>query len=425
MSLSSTRRLPIPLLIAVVSIACGKKGPPLPPLLRIPAPVEASATRLDDQVYVRLKVPTANADGTTPADIARVEVYAITADRAPLPGDDVDRLRRRSTLVASHDVRRPVPPPPQTEPGQPPPPPLPLPPGVEQGAELVVREQLTPDMVNPVALGDAVTDANRRSGADRPPGPLMAGSEPPSPTRYYYVVGASARGRYGPTGPFLAVPLGPTSGAPGPPEFSYNETTLTLTWRASSDARGVPPPTEAGTLPSKPIVAGPEPTAYHVYEVRRNETPAMPVPLTSSPLFAVSFATPVGAFGAERCFYVRPVDIVNGVHVNGPASAASCVTPKDTFPPAPPTSLAAVASEGAIHLIWEPSPSGDVAGYLVLRSRLPDDTLQPASGQPIPGTTFIDEGIRPGASYAYVVVAVDKAGNRSEGSNREEVTARQ
>ncbi len=133
----------------------------------------------------------------------------------------------------------------------------------------------------------------------------------------------------------------------------------------------------------------------------------------------------MGALGTERCFYVRSVDIIGGLHVRGPASPTACVTLKDTFPPKPPSGLAAVAAEAAIHLIWEPSPSADVAGYLVLRSRVPDDTLQPAMEAPIAGTTFIDKGVRPGVSYAYVVVAVDKAGNRSEPSNREEATARQ
>ena len=132
---------------------------------------------------------------------------------------------------------------------------------------------------------------------------------------------------------------------------------------------------------------------------------------------------PLTGFGTERCFLVRPVDIVNGFHVRGPASPVTCVTPADTFPPSPPKSLAGVANADGINLIWDPSDTADVAGYLVLRSRLPDATLAPAMEAPISDTHFTDRGVRPGVTYAYVVVAVDKAGNRSDHSNRIEETA--
>jgi hypothetical protein len=61
----------------------------------------------------------------------------------------------------------------------------------------------------------------------------------------------------------------------------------------------------------------------------------------------------------------------------------------------------------------------------VLRSRLPDATLAPVTDAPISATNFVDRAVRPGVSYAYVVVAVDNAGNRSNHSNRIEETARQ
>ena len=64
---------------------------------------------------------------------------------------------------------------------------------------------------------------------------------------------------------------------------------------------------------------------------------------------------------------MRPVDTVIGTVYMGRASAPACVTPADTFPPAPPKQLAAIAGAGVINLIWEPNSEADLAGYIVLR----------------------------------------------------------
>ena len=49
---------------ALASVACGKKGPPLPPLVRLPAPPDLHANRRGSTVELALVVPGANADGT-------------------------------------------------------------------------------------------------------------------------------------------------------------------------------------------------------------------------------------------------------------------------------------------------------------------------------------------------------------------------
>jgi hypothetical protein len=417
------------LLFTLALAGCGKKGAPLPPLLRIPAAVgEAAAMRVGDDVFVRFRVPAANADDQRPADISRVEVYAITLNRAPTSEDDPEQLRKHSTLVATQQVRLPPPPLPPPKPGEPEPPALPLGPGIDQGAEMVVRDTLTPE------AGVAVTfprDSIRQADADHVdagPGPLVAPIDSEQPIRYYYAVGISPRGRYGLVQSFLAVPFGRTSSPPPAPDVTYDEKTITIRWQPAPDARGVAPPASPDVLPSRSLVATAPPTTYDVYDISRtaatNQTPVMPAALTPAPVAALQVTAPVAGFGSERCFVVRPVDIIAGLHVRGPASPPRCVTLKDTFPPAPPRRLEAVATAEAINLIWDPSESEDVAGYLVLRSRLPDATLTPAMEAPIPRTAFEDRGVRAGVTYGYVVVAVDKAGNRSQPSNRIEETVR-
>ena len=108
----------------------------------------------------------------------------------------------------------------------------------------------------------------------------------------------------------------------------------------------------------------------------------------------------------------------------GPASARTCSMLADTFAPAAPRSLAAIAGSGSINLIWDANTEADIAGYLVLRAEAPSDTLQPVTKEPVATATYRDETVRAGVRYAYAVVAVDRAGNRSPESNRTEETAR-
>ena len=101
-----------------------------------------------------------------------------------------------------------------------------------------------------------------------------------------------------------------------------------------------------------------------------------------------------------------------------------CVTPKDTFPPAPPKGLTAVGGAGAVNLIWDANTESDLAGYLVLRAEAPGDTLQPLTPQPIRETRYTDTTVKAGITYVYAVIAVDKSANQSAASNRVQETAR-
>ena len=137
------------------AVACGKEGPPLPPLVRIPAaPEELSAERRGGSVGVRLVVPSANTDGTRPADIERVDIYAVTGPAAPTD----DQLVKQATRVGSVDVKAPRDPDATVDADEP----VsdvdaPEGPGVDQGASASFTEQLTSDAFKPVDLIRGVT----------------------------------------------------------------------------------------------------------------------------------------------------------------------------------------------------------------------------------------------------------------------------
>src|SRR5437870_1158866 len=178
-----------------VVIGCGKKGPPLPPLVKLPVPpADLVAERRGDTVDLQFTVPSTNTDGTRPANMSRAEVYAITARKTVPPLTD-EQLLKLGTRVGSVTVKAPKDPDVTAEADDPadevdPP----EGPGLDQGAIARVAESLTEDMLQPV---DLPKDSKRSKGqipSDDPPRPLLA----PSPTvlsRTYAALGASPRGR--------------------------------------------------------------------------------------------------------------------------------------------------------------------------------------------------------------------------------------
>src|SRR5262249_58657812 len=96
--------------------AAGRKAPPLPPLVKLPvAPGDFTAERRGDTVDLQFVVPNANTDGTRPANIQQVDVYAITA---PATVTD-EQILKYGTKVASVPVKAPRDPDDSAEPDDP------------------------------------------------------------------------------------------------------------------------------------------------------------------------------------------------------------------------------------------------------------------------------------------------------------------
>ena len=450
--------------LVILAAACGKKGPPLAPFARVPAVVgNVTAQRIGDDVFVSFPVPTTNVDGQQPVDIGSLEVYAITATKPP----ETDEHRKLATLVATLPVRPLLPAgiapdgPAIDADGKPRAadvPAIPAPPGIDRAVPAVVRESLSPDKRVPLELPVKTATPVAPIDEEVIDRPLIAPTASELPRRYYFVIGVSSRGRKAPASAPVAVPLDAASSAPAAPQVTFTETAMTVTWAPSADARAAAfaappapaPPPAAGNvspgtvtppvpvtpllppLPAKSLGFQSEATTYHLFEVPTVAAPedpfalAVPTPLTPQPMAVTEHVIKGVTFGAERCFIVRPVEQMAGAVVMGPASPRTCVTPADTFPPAAPKSLAAIAGEGVISLIWEPNTESDLAGYLVLRGDAPGDTLRAITPEPVLATTYRDSTARAGTRYVYVVVAVDRATpqNVSAQSNRVEETAR-
>jgi len=392
-------------------VACGKKGPPLPPLRPVPGPVtELAARRAGTEVRFTFKVPAQNVDASRPVSLDRVEVFAVTVGpEAEVPPNRTLLLPKY--LVATIPVR------PVEEEGQATPAPkpgAPVPatkedsrpaPGdlttfVEELNEARLKPQVLP---TPAPAAVAPTTTAVASAWAATVGRLK---EAPVATRVYVIRGVSRQGRPGQPSERVSVPVMEVLPPPTGVTVAVAESQVTLSWS---------PPAVAD-----PLAALGAPPVYNVYGG------TSPTPLNPSPLPLTTFDRAGATFGTEECFVVRTVVTRGNLSIESPASAPACVTATDTFPPTAPKGLSAVANLGAINLIWDANTESDLAGYIVLRGEVPGDKLQAITAAPIRETTYVDATAKPGTRYVYVIVAVDRAtpANTSPQSARVEETAR-
>lgn len=422
------------LVLLLVAAACGKRGAPLAPIRIVPGPVtDLTARRVGDQVQIQFKIPTENADQSAPPVISRVEIYAAPgpptvvapAPFALPPVPLTIPVNGVATLVASTpfllsritpvqlstpegtpaagaarpakgkppattavailtskhlrgqiEVRPPAiepagepaaEPPPQEKPAEPPSQETPADPRPEPGASVTFADPIAAERAGAAKSADAAI------------------------LRYVVVPVAKGR-RLGTPSPILELPLTTEIAPPTHLSFAYDATTLALAWEP------------AGPLQS-----------FRVYLTDRDGKEAAGPPLYPAPLAVPAFSLPA-EFGREACFVLRSVLVRGPASVESEAAGPICVTPVDTFPPPAPTGLSGLPTETRIQLLWNPVTAADLAGYLVLRG---EDGAAPVpiTTEVIPDASYTDANVRAGARYTYTVVAVDKAGNRSQPSN--------
>ncbi|MCY4602300.1 MAG: hypothetical protein OXF27_20555 [Acidobacteria bacterium] len=285
------------LMLAATLLACGIRGRPQAPLIIVPAVVsDLAAVRLGNEVHLQFTVPEANADGSRPPDISRVDIFAVTTlpeegGAAPV----LDEWLESADPIFTFDVVLPVEPEAGEEAES------------EEGAadddilspgeSVIVIEELTPDAVEPVQIeseeadedeDEELDEADAAADSEEPAlaGPLLSPPLPRVPRRTYIAVAASRRNRQSAAATAPPVPVQPPPDPPGRPVLTYTETSVTIEWSAPDTARlpvqapvaDAPPDVPAadsGTEESEPLETEPaetEPTETEPVETEPTET---------------------------------------------------------------------------------------------------------------------------------------------------------
>ena len=186
------------LFVTFVVAACGKKGPPLAPIVRIPAAVDKiQAQRVGSDAFITLTVPAKNIDSSIPVDIGRIEVYGYTGRRPP-PNT---RWVEFGELVATIPV---IPPPPPDAPPADATQPADLTKGALPGTSVTALDTLTPQKVVQGKVEEPATSERGR----KPVVPDVAATPDPDVLRRFYIaIGFSVRGRPGPGSTAAEFPL--------------------------------------------------------------------------------------------------------------------------------------------------------------------------------------------------------------------------
>jgi hypothetical protein len=121
------------------------------------------------------------------------------------------------------------------------------------------------------------------------------------------------------------------------------------------------------------------------------------------------------SFGQTYRYFVRTV-LESAPPVESEDSQSAEVSPRDTFPPRPPTGLAVIGGSGFIALSWEANRESDLGGYRVWRRLEGKGEFVLIAKLTAAESSFQDTRVEKNSRYEYAITALDTAGNESQKS---------
>jgi hypothetical protein len=153
---------------------------------------------------------------------------------------------------------------------------------------------------------------------------------------------------------------------------------------------------------SRPVFEG-----YNIYR-RSEENKARK--RNSTPLKKNIFEEKSFKFGTGYSFFIR-------TSFESADSIIIEVKPADIFPPKAPSALISIAGSKLISLSWESNKENDLAGYRIWRRLEGESDFSLLASELFLESNFNDTKLEKGQKYEYMVTAVDENGNKSERSS--------
>ena len=344
--------------------SCGTPGVPLPPSLELPKPVtDLRAVRKADKVYLSWSVPTQTTDGQTVRRLGPVQVCRAVGTVMKECGTPVGKVPGSSVPQPSSAQGKKAP-------------------GKSSNPTTKIKASYV-DTIAPELL------------KENPTGQIA-----------YAVSVLNEDGRSAGLSNQAQVPASPT--LPWPSGFQAQVTAdgIVLSWKESPAGQEVP-------------------QLRHIYRVYRreqgsdNSTAIGEIPVDASPQVQMIDH----GFEWERTYDYRAtvVTLISSAgkpqaEVEGDDTTEVKVFAHDSFPPAVPSGLEAVASGVGqppfVDLIWAPNTDADLAGYNIYRH---EESAPPVkiNSEVVKTPAFRDTTVVGGKKYFYSVSAVDLRGNES------------
>lgn len=355
--IGAAARATVAAVVLIAACACGKVGPPQPPIGRAPArPNQLAAVQVGPSVELRWLAPHLDLRAGRDSAVIRADVYRL-------------RQLRSAPLVTIPDE-------------------------FEAAADIIgfldydtLKEQLS--------SGDRLTFEDRLDLSQ--PAELAN-------TRFLYAVRyIDARNR-----PQLfsnIVALEPVPGIARPPtdlKVAQQQDQITITWSA-------PKENIDGSVPAQVI-------GYNIYRAKP-AAEQLGRPINDRLLTDTVYTDRNFLYLTPYVYVVRSVSQGPDQIVESSDSDRLEVTPRDTFAPAAPTNVTIASAGGVMSLFWPSNPAADgVVGYNIYRTEgeaSDASTWTRLTDKPVVRTTYRDDRVRLGSRYSYRITAVDRYGNES------------
>jgi hypothetical protein len=364
-SRTSGRKLWTPVARVVLSagllaaLACGKKGPPLAPLLKGPDRVSSLACKQQgEEVLLTAVLPDKNQDGGPLAAIQEVRIFRLEGGLGQ--GLTSGRTAQRTAIRQFN------------------------------------RESKRIAALSGEALGKAM--AGRRV-AYTDPHPLTVAIPEKGREVTYAMTVVDVEKHSSPLSSLVTLRILPPPLPPANVTSEVSERKIRISWE---------PPARA---------ADQETILYNLY--RTEAAGAIPErPRNEKPLQQPFYDDEEFLFGKSYTYVVRSV-MSGKAFVESRDSTLLSVTPQDVYPPAPPTGLAVSAENGTIKLYWFPNSEPDLAGYRIYRSQQEAGEFEAIASVGPAESTYADATAQPGVKYYYALTALDRSVPPNESARSE------
>jgi len=365
------------LLACLVLPHCGAPGPPLPPSLDLPQPVQdLKATRKGNDVHLSWTIPRQTTDDLNVRHFGVTRICVSSKPAMPECKDvvgEIDTAKLVQEYEAAAEKR-------EAQKS-----------GAQNGANQRPRQKRESNKPAAVPATAAVTI------------PAHLESDSAAAVLSFAVETLNRSGRSAGLSNQVQVPAIKTLPAPENVSGQVSAEGVTLSWTPVA----APPQHEGVSY------------LYRIY--RREKGSAGTVSIGERPLgFETTFLDSSIGWDKNYLYHITAVSVLqHGGAVEGDNSSEAQIFTRDTFPPSVPVGLQAVFSgvgqKPFVDLTWAPDTEADLAGYNLYR-KSQGETWVRLNSETIKIPSFRDGNVASGRKYTYSVTALDLHGNESQRS---------